>query len=111
MSTIFSDDLFIKSELYTSDKKNKIICTLRDSQNKYVADLLRQDNRGNLSGRLVEPVEIPSWLVPGTILYGTVQSIKMTLTYEGVVQSRIEGLTEQLGAKLRFSFVSTTEFQ
>lgn len=110
MTTVFSDDLFIKSTLTTADKKNKIICTLKDSQNRYLGDLLRQDSKGFVTGRLIEPVNIPSWLVPGTVLYGEVQSLKMALTYEGVAQSRIEGLTEILGAKVRFSYVTVSEF-
>jgi hypothetical protein len=110
MTSIFADNLFLKSTLTTADKKNTIVCTLRDSQSRYLADLLRQDSKGSLVGRIVDPAEIPGWLVPGTVLYGVVQGMQMTLTYDGVIQSRIEGLTDLLGDKVRFSYVVTSEF-
>lgn len=108
--TIFADDTFIKSSLTTADKKNSVICTLRDGQGSINLDFLRQDSKGTLVGRMVEPAIKPDWLVPGTILYGEVGGLKVVLTLEPGVRSRIAGMSQELGDKLKFSYVTITEF-
>lgn len=108
--TIFADELFTKSELTTLDGKKKIICTLRDRQGKFTPDLVRQDSKGSCSGRMVEPVNIPDWCVPGTVLKGLVNGVWLTLTVEPSIPSRIAGLTDLLGQKIVFSYTIVSEF-
>lgn len=110
MSVVFEDDLFKKSILYTSDKKRSIACTLKDNQGRYAGDMLRQDSKGSVIGRMIEPAITPDWLVPGTVLNGEVNGFKLILTVEPVIQSRIKGLSEILGDKVRFSYVVVSEF-
>ena len=108
MSTVFSDNLFRKVELTTLDQSKKIVCTVRQANSNYQPDLLRQDTKTIVIGRAMG--SLPSWLVPGTVLYGVLDGFKSAFTYEGVVQSRVEGLTELLGARVRFSVVTVSEF-
>jgi hypothetical protein len=110
MSTVYSDPIFIKTELLTSDGKNRITCTLKDQSGRYLADLLRNDSKGFCFGRLVDPPASPSWLVPGTVLHGTINGLKAVLTVEPKIQSRIAGLQNILGDAIHFSYVSVTEF-
>lgn len=110
MSTVFNDSIFIKTELVTNDGKNRIICTLRDQSGRYLADLLRNDSKGFCNGRLVDPPITPDWLVPGTVLYGTVNGLKTVVTVEPSIQSRINGLANITGDRVRFSYVTVTEF-
>lgn len=108
--TIFADEIFTKSELTTLDGKNKIICTLRDRQGKFTPDLIRQDSKGSCFGRMVEPIKIPDWCVPGTVLKGVVNGIRLTLTVEPSIPSRIVGLADLLGDKIVFSYTIVSEF-
>lgn len=109
MATVFSDPIFIKTELTANDGK-KIICTLRDQSGRYLADLLRNDSKGFCNGYLVDPSITPAWLVPGTVLYGVVNGLKCVLTVEPSIQSNILGLDKILGNTISFSYVVTTEF-
>lgn len=110
MTTIYLDDLFQKSTLTSIDGSHTIVCTLKSQDGRYIADLLRSDSKGECTGRMVEPSTIPDWMVPGTILKGVVSGLKMVLTVEPVLQSRVEGVVELLGAKLKFSYVVVAEF-
>jgi len=108
--TVYSDDLFLKSELTTTDGQKRIICTLRNTQGRYIADLLRNDSKGSCSGRMIDPEKVPDWCVPGTIFRGVVNGVRLVLTVEPVIQSRIAGLTDLLGDKVSFSYVAVSEF-
>lgn len=113
MTTVFSDDLFLKCDLFTVDKSRKIIATLKDPvSGRYIPDLLRQDGTGFLIGRLVDPVHIPEWLKSGTVLIMDTdeQNFRAALTFQPIAQSRIRELTDLLGDKVRFSYVVTSEF-
>lgn len=111
MSTVFNDPIFIKTELTTNDGKNKIICTLRDQSGRFITkDLLRNDSKGFCNGYLVNPPVTPDWLVPGTVLYGTINGLKTVVTVEPTVQSNIKGLQTILGDRVLFSYVTITEF-
>ena len=110
MATVYSDPIFIKYELTTADGKNRIICTLSDQTGRYIADLLRQDSKGFAVGNMIDPVVIPDWMVPGVVFYGVVGGLKTVLTLEPTIQSRISGLQQILGDKVRFSYVSVSEF-
>ena len=111
MPTVYSQSLFIKSILSTSDGRNTVECTLKEQQGRFnVEDLVRNDSKGNLVGRLTNPTVTPNWLVPGTVLYGKVNNIPITATVEPVIQSRIKGLQKILGDKIMLSYVVVTEF-
>lgn len=107
--TAFDDEIFLKCRLF--NPKGEIICTMKDESGRYQPNLLRQNSTGNIVGRMINPITRPDWLVPGCILYGIVQGYKMALTLEPIIPSRISGLTEELGEKLRFSYVVVTEFK
>jgi hypothetical protein len=110
MTTVFSDDLFKKSELFTTDKKNKVVCSLKDASGKYAGDLVRQDSKGFVIGRIINPSSIPEWLIPGTVLKGVVNGLPMILTMEPQIQSRVQGTSDILGDKIKFSYVVVSEF-
>lgn len=107
--SVFSDSIFRQTTLSTVDGTKNIVCTLKQATNSYLPDLLRNDSKTILIGRCGVSV-LPVWLVPGTILYGVIDDVKMVFTYDGVVQSRIQGLTDLLGARVKFSVVIVTEF-
>lgn len=112
--TVFDDELFISTDLYTVDMKNHITATLKDPiSGRFIPDLLRNDGTGFLVGRMIEPVNIPHWMAPGTIflMVSEQQEFTATLTYQPIAQSRIKGITDLLGAKVRFSYVVTSEFK
>jgi hypothetical protein len=114
MTTIYSDDIFLKCTLYTVDGTKKVIATLGDPiSGRFTPDLLRQDGTGVLIGRLVEPPTIPDWLKPGTILKmnNSEQQFQATLTYQPIAQTKIKGLVNILGSKVRFTYIITTEFK
>jgi hypothetical protein len=109
--TIFDDGLFIKSELKTIDGKTIINCTLRDSDSgRFLDELVRSDSKGFVVGRMVSPPRRPDWMVPGTIFKSEIQGLKLTLTLQPTVQSRISGVTDILGEKIKFSYVVVSEF-
>lgn len=108
--TVFSDSIFLPSTLYTANCKNKLVATLKGVDGRSIEQLVRNDTRGYCEGRLIEPVTIPDWLVPETVLSGNIQGMKVALTYRGVIQSRIKGITDLLGAKVSFSYMVVTEF-
>jgi hypothetical protein len=114
MSTVYSDDIFLKCTLYTVDGTRKIVASLGDPvSGRFIPDLLRQDGTGILIGRLVEPPIIPDWMKPGTVLKMSSkdQQFQATLTYQPTAQSKIAGLVHILGSKVRFNYVVTTEFK
>lgn len=109
MTTVFSDPIFVKSTLTTADGKS-IICTLKDQSGRYLADLIRNDSKGFCNGYLISPTITPSWMVPGTVLYGAVNGLKGAFTVEPTIQSNIAGLDKILGHTVRFSYVAVNEF-
>lgn len=109
MPTAFDDADFLRCEL--TNAKGTIICTMRNESGRYQPDLIRQNSSGDITGRMIDPPKRPDWLIPGTILYGIVQGYKLSLTLEPIIPSRIAGLTDELGEKLRFSYVVVAEFK
>ena len=108
--TIFNDDLFIKSELITLDGK-RIICTLRDNlSGRYLSELTNSDSKGFCVGRMIDPFVLPGWMIPGTIFKSDIQGLKVTLTLQPSIQSRISELQSILGDKVRFSYMIVSEF-
>lgn len=108
MATVFSDPLFTQSTLRTSSGLF-ITVTLNPSGSRYTNDLLRLDSKGFLSGYMVNPEKIPSWLVPGTVLKGNVNGLEMVLTFEPSPQSFVSIVSGITGDKVNFSYVSTSE--
>jgi hypothetical protein len=108
MSTVFSDDIFQKSLLRTIDGK-EIICTLRSDNGSFLQSLIRNDSKGVVIGRMIEPITIPSWMVPGTVFSGSVNGFDCVLTLEPTIPSRIS-LQNILGDKVRFSYMVVSEF-
>lgn len=108
MATVFSDQLFTQSTLKTSSGLF-ITVVLNPSASRLTNDLLRLDSKGFLSGYMVNPDKIPSWLVPGTVLKGNVNGLEMVLTFEPSPQSFITLVSEIIGDRVNFSYVSTSE--
>jgi hypothetical protein len=108
--SIFSDDLFIKSELKTTDGKT-IFCTLRDSDSgRFLEEIVKTDSKGFVVGRMTEPTKAPAWMIPGTIFKSEIQGLKVTLTLQPKIQSRISGISDLLGEKVRFSYAAVSDF-
>lgn len=114
MPTVFEDNIFYKCELFTVDKSKSILATLRDPvSGRHIPDLLRNDGTGFLTGRLIKPETIPEWLKNGVvfIMNSEDQRFNATLTYQPIAQTRIKGLTEILGDKIKFNYVVTTQYK
>jgi len=111
MATVFDNPLFISTILKTVDGSKCIKVTLKESNGRFEQNLLRSDSNGFLDGYMVSPMAIPSWLVPGTILKGYIQGMYCTCTYEGTVQSNISILQKIIGDKVKFSYITTSEYE
>lgn len=122
MPTVFDDPLFKTTDIKRVWKFDEWMfrLTLRSVRGNYLADLIRQDSKGSLTGRIVKvfknDVELidvyrfPDWVIPGTMFNAVVQDSKVSLLLESSIQSRIEGLSEELGDKHTFSYQQVSEF-
>lgn len=110
MVTAFSSDEFIKIELINGFGE-KILVWLKNDTATFNSDFLTNNSTGFLSGFMVEPPKKPNWMIPGVILSGLVLGIPCTLTLEPSFTLPIAGVDEEIGEKVRFSFVVSTEYQ
>jgi hypothetical protein len=122
MATVFSDTLFKKTTLsrIVDGDKWEIIMTLKPMRGTYDSDVVRQDSKGTLLGRVTEIwkngvlqvglYSLPDWVVPGTIFQTIVNGSRVTLTLESTIQTRIDGIYEELGDKHTFSYMQVSEF-
>ncbi len=110
MATVFDNQLFIPIILKTVDDSKSIKVTLKESGGRFEQNLLRSDSSGFLDGYMIDPIAIPSWLVPGTVLKGYVQGMSCICTYQGIVQSNISILQKIIGDKIKFSYITTSEY-
>lgn len=111
VNTVFSDSTdFIQQTLTTADGK-VITCWLRNESGNYRSDLLMNDSQGYLTGFMTNPTKKPSWMVPGVIFYSTVLGLQSVLTLEPSYNFSIVDLDDELGEKVRFSFVVSVEYE
>lgn len=124
MSTVFDDPLFKKTTLTRETLENgeivlwEFVTTLRQTRGEYLAELLRQESKGGVKGRLIkvfrngepQPLKLPDWFIPGCIFKVTINDFIVVLTVKPKLQSRIEGITEILGLSVEFDYVITGEF-
>lgn len=122
MPTVFNDPLFKTTDLsrvwYSDTWRFKL--TLKPTKGSFIADLIRQDSKGSLTGRIVKvfknDVELidvysfPDWVIPGTVFNAIVQNSKVSLLLESSIQSRIAGISELLGDKHTFTYQQVSEF-
>lgn len=122
MPTVFNDPLFKTtdlSRLWHSDTW-RFKLTLKPTKGSFITDLIRQDSKGSLTGRIVKvfknDVELidvysfPDWVIPGTVFNAIVQNSKVSLLLESSIQSRIAGISELLGDKHTFTYQQVSEF-
>jgi hypothetical protein len=107
--TAFSTSEFIYSDL-SNIRDEYIRCWLRAENGKFTPDFLRNESQGFLTGFMINPTKKPIWLIPGCILTGDILGIPTTLTLEPSYRFSIEGLDDELGEKVRFSYVVNSEF-
>lgn len=108
--TAFSDVTdFIQTKL-SNIKGDSFKCWLRSESGKFTPESLRSTSDGFLTGFMVEPIVKPSWLIPGVIVTGLVLGVEATLSLEPSFNYAIVGLDEELGEKVRFSYVVNSEF-
>lgn len=101
---------FVHTEL-TNIRGEYLKVWLKAENGKFTPDFLRNQSQGFLTGFMVEPLKKPSWLIPGCILTGEVLGILTTLTLEPSYNFPIVGLDDELGEKVRFSYVVNSEFK
>jgi hypothetical protein len=107
--TAFNTPEFITTEL-TNIRGETIKCWIRAESGKFNPDFLRNESQGFLTGFMIEPTIKPSWLIPGCILTGEVLGLPTTLTLEPSYKSPIVEVDQELGEKIKFSYVINSEF-
>jgi hypothetical protein len=108
--TAFSTPEFKQTTL-TNVAGDSIICWLRFDSGKFEPDFLRNQSTGFMSGFMTEPKTKPEWLIPGCIMSGDVLGVKATLTLEPSFDSSIVEVDEELGEKIKFSYIVNSEFK
>lgn len=106
---VFSDPTFKRTVLINRDSET-ITCWLKSESGRFSRDALVSQSLGNLRGYMIEPLKKPQWMIPGVILRGVVLGVPCVLTLEPSFESPIEGLDDELGEALNFSYVINTEY-
>ena len=122
MPTVFNDPLFKTTDLSRLWRSDVWLfkLTLKPTKGSFIADLIRQDSKGSLTGRiikvfkndveLIDVYSFPDWVIPGTVFNAIVQNSKVSLLLESSIQSRIAGISELLGDKHLFTYQQVSEF-
>lgn len=122
MPTVFNDPLFKTTDLSRLWRSDVWLfkLTLKPTKGSFIADLIRQDSKGSLTGRivkvfkndieLIDVYSFPDWVIPGTEFKAVVQNSKVSLLLESSIQSRIAGISELLGDKHTFTYQQVSEF-
>lgn len=110
--TVFSENsIFVGTEL-VNDLGDRVSVWLKSKTREGTNQpgMWLQGNMQTYEGKLLDPVILPVWLKPNTILKGTVDGEEKYLKVTKISQVRLLGITEILGVSLEFDVMSYQDF-